>query len=202
MYGPNDDCLKDEFLAEMAATAPPLSEPWVLSGDFNMIYEACDKNNPNINRRIIGKFRRALDSSFLREIKCSTRRFTWSNEWANPTLCSIDKFFCNCEWELMHPGFSLSAASTACSDHCPLILANAAALHRPARFRFEKFWPRFPRFMETVVCALERPVNHDCPFVVIKKKMQRVADDLKSGARGCLVGCECNSTSQMRSSSD
>lgn len=179
VYGPTDDSRKDEFLAEIARAAPPSGQPWLINGDFNLIYEARVKNNSNINRRIMGKFRAAIDAAGLREIKCKNRRFTWSNERENPTLVSIDKFFCNSPWDAMFPSFLLHAASTSCSDHCPLLLAGAAAPRRPARFRFESFWLRFPRFHITVQRAWQRPVAARCAFRRINIKLHSVAKDLK-----------------------
>lgn len=49
---------------------------------------------------------------------------------------------------------------------------------RPARFRFENFRVKFPHFQETVQHAWTRPVQHACPFVRLKRKMIRVAQDL------------------------
>lgn len=183
VYGPADDARKEVFLREITAAAPPNGEPWLINGDYNIIYEACDKSNLNLNRRIMGRFRVAIDSAGLREIKCRNRRFTWSNERENPTFVAIDKFFCNTAWELLFPNHTLAAASTACSDHCPLLLANASAPRRRARFRFENFWPRLPRFQDTVARAWQRPVNHNCPFIRIKIKLRRTAADLKIWAK-------------------
>ena len=38
VYGPTDDVPKEEFLIELADAAPPAREPWLIDGDFNMIY--------------------------------------------------------------------------------------------------------------------------------------------------------------------
>ncbi|XP_073363484.1 uncharacterized protein [Aegilops tauschii subsp. strangulata] len=149
VYGPTNDNRKEEFLAELIRAMPPTGEPWLINGDFNVIYEARDKSNLNLNRRIMGRFRAAIDRAGLREIKCKNMRFTWSNERENPTFVAIDKMFCNLEWETLFPSYILMAASTTCSDHCPLMLSNAAAPHRKAIFRFETFWTRFPHFHET-----------------------------------------------------
>lgn len=72
VYGPVDDARKDAFLAELIHAAPPRGEPWLIAGDFNIIYEARDKSNLNLNRRIMGMFRRAIDTAGLKEIKCKT----------------------------------------------------------------------------------------------------------------------------------
>ena len=95
VYGHVDATCHDAFLPEIAASAPPPSEPWLINGDFNMIYESRDKNNLNINRRVMGKFRAAIDAVGLKGMKCKNVCFTWSNERERPTLVSIDKFFCN-----------------------------------------------------------------------------------------------------------
>ncbi|XP_062186810.1 uncharacterized protein LOC133890450 [Phragmites australis] len=47
VYGPNDENLKDVFLAELTAVCASLSSPWLIIGNFNMI---ADKKNANINR--------------------------------------------------------------------------------------------------------------------------------------------------------
>ncbi|XP_073357834.1 uncharacterized protein [Aegilops tauschii subsp. strangulata] len=190
VYGPSEDEQKENFLTELASAAPPPSEPWMLNGDFNMIYQARDKNNGPINRRMMVRFRRAIDLAGVREVKCRNRRFTWSSERESPTLCSIDKTFCNLAWEDMFPDVMLTAASTSFSDHCPLLLANGAPPIRKARFRFEKIWPRFPHFQETVQHAWDRPVNHDCPFIRISRKLQRVAADLKIWSRSLFGGAK------------
>uniref|UniRef100_A0A453K837 Endonuclease/exonuclease/phosphatase domain-containing protein n=2 Tax=Aegilops tauschii subsp. strangulata TaxID=200361 RepID=A0A453K837_AEGTS len=68
VYGPTDDNLKEAFLDELRSVAPVFSRPWLTLGDFNLIYEARDKNNLNLNRRLMGKFRAALNRAELFEI--------------------------------------------------------------------------------------------------------------------------------------
>jgi hypothetical protein len=155
-YCPTDDGMKDTFLAELAVAAPPLGQPCLLVGDFNIIYQARDKSNLNLNRRIRGRFRNAVDFSWLREIKCKNRRFTWSSEREQPTFCSIDKFLCNTDWEVLFLSYMLMAASTSCSDHFSLMLASAAAPHKHTHFHFESFWVKYLRFQEAVSLGTAR----------------------------------------------
>lgn len=129
------------------------------------------------------QFRTVIDSTSLKEIKCKNYRYTWSNERAVPTLLSIDKLFCMVSWELLFPSFMLMAASKNCSDHCPLLLANAADPPRRAKFRFEAFWPHFPHFRESVDRAWARPVNHDCAFSKLSINMERTTKDLKTWSK-------------------
>lgn len=85
---------KEEFLHEMISIKPPPGTPWLILGDFNLIYKASDKNILNLNHRLMGKFRTALDECELMEICLQNRKFTWSNERENPTLVRLDRAFC------------------------------------------------------------------------------------------------------------
>ena len=99
VYRPTEDSLKTMFLDELIDCWPTAGTAWLCLGDFNLIYEARDKNNNNINRRLMGRFRRALDASELMELRLQNRRYTWSNGRAQPTLVHLDRVFCNKEWD-------------------------------------------------------------------------------------------------------
>jgi hypothetical protein len=43
----------------------------------------------------MGQLRAAIDASELKEMRCSNRRFSWSNERVDPTLVYLDRFFYN-----------------------------------------------------------------------------------------------------------
>lgn len=121
-YGPADDARKKEFLVELLLIKPAAPTPRLIIGDFNLIYQAADKSNLNLNRRLMGKFRRELDDCELIEIALQNRKFTWSNERQNPTLVRLDRAFCNSEWEMAYQNFNLTALGTGGSDqttaHC------------------------------------------------------------------------------------
>jgi hypothetical protein len=70
----------------------------------------------------MGKFRRTLDDYELVEIALQNRKYTWSNERQNPTLVRLDRVFCNSEWEMAYPDFTLTALGTGGLDHYPLFL--------------------------------------------------------------------------------
>lgn len=95
VYGPTEDRDKPNFLDEIKSLKPTNGISWAVVGDFNQIYEAQDKNNLNLNRCLMGRFRQALDRCELMELVLHNRRYTWSNERSNPTLCGLDRVFCN-----------------------------------------------------------------------------------------------------------
>jgi hypothetical protein len=100
IYGPMASNRKDDFFAELISQKPAQGISWLALGDFNQIRRAREKINGNINRSRINRFRAALQTCELKEIHLQNHRFTWSNRRANPTLCNLDAFFCNDEWDL------------------------------------------------------------------------------------------------------
>ena len=68
IYGPHLDAEKPAFLEELREVRSHCSGPWMLAGDFNMIYSAEDKNNDNVNRALMGRFRRFVNDMELKEI--------------------------------------------------------------------------------------------------------------------------------------
>ncbi|XP_073358219.1 uncharacterized protein [Aegilops tauschii subsp. strangulata] len=119
-------------------------------GDFNLILYAVDKSNSNLDRRMMGKFKRFVDDNALKELLLHGRKYTWSNERETPTLTKIDCAFVSVDWELEHPDCLLQALSTEYSDHCPLHLALHERVHVRRRFRFEKFWVKMDGFLDVV----------------------------------------------------
>jgi exonuclease III len=76
VYGPQGDAAKLQFLQELRGIPRPDHNRWLILGDFNLIYQAEDKNNSNLNRRLMGSFKDAIDDLRLKEIKLNGRRFT------------------------------------------------------------------------------------------------------------------------------
>lgn len=80
VYAPQGDTLKTSFLEELNTRRGLCPGPWMLLGDFNMILRASEKNNANLNRSMMSKFRDFVDNNELKEVYMHGRRFTWSNE--------------------------------------------------------------------------------------------------------------------------
>jgi hypothetical protein len=94
-----------------------------------MIYQAADKNNGHLHRRLMGHFCRFLNDSVLKEIHLTGQLFTWSNKCSHPTLERIDRAFMTSEWEDLFPTCNLQVLSSSFSDHAPLLLRTVADQH-------------------------------------------------------------------------
>lgn len=53
-----------------------MAPKWIVVGDFSLICRTDDKSNANVNLRIMGRFRAAIDHLELREINLVGRRYT------------------------------------------------------------------------------------------------------------------------------
>ena len=147
VYGPQGDTEKIQFLEHLSDLRRHCAGPWLLCGDFNLIYKAEDKNNTNLNRRMMGRFRRFIDTAELQELHLDGRRFTWSSERVAPTLARLDRVFATEEWLTSFPNHTLLALSSECSDRAPLRLTTVAMLHTFKRFQFETIWPKFDAWL-------------------------------------------------------
>jgi len=105
VYGPQDNQEKIQFLQELREVRAQCVGPWMVAGDFNLIYKDEDKNNSNLNRAMMGRHRRWINDMALTEIPLHGRKFTWSSSSssASPTLARLDRVFCSLEWEELFP---------------------------------------------------------------------------------------------------
>ena len=84
------DNIELQFLRELRNISNSIPEKWLVIGDFNLKLQAQDKSNNNLNRRVMGEFKKAVDDLELKELKLKGRRFTWSND---TTQTRIDRAF-------------------------------------------------------------------------------------------------------------
>jgi len=68
VYGPQEDHEKLQFLQELRSIRNCIPEKWLVIGDFNLILQAQDKSNTNLNRRMMGAFRSVLDELEMRSV--------------------------------------------------------------------------------------------------------------------------------------
>lgn len=182
VYGPSSDVDADQvaFLAELRDVRRGCSGPWLVSRDFNMIYQAADKNNANVYRRSMGRFRRFLNDEELGEVPLNGRRFTWTKERERPTLERLDRVFCSASWAQLFPENLLCGLPTLISDHRPLLVHTEVVRSQLRRFHFEPFWPKLDGFMEAVVEAWAVPSSGSSLAYVLNDKLRTVCRRLQS----------------------
>jgi exonuclease III len=180
VYGPHQDNLKLAFLQELGVVRNECEGPWIIAGDFNMIFRAEDKNNSNINRALLGDFRSWINSMELKELPLCGRRFTWSNQREDPTLVKLDHVFYTNSWEEFFPDCMLFSNASVASDHCPLTLKLKMDIRGKRRFHFESFWLKLPRFLEEVAASWNQPAHCFCPLEKVSMKLRILSKRLQS----------------------
>lgn len=183
VYGPVEENLKLEFLNELREIRMDCDGPLLIYGDFNLIYQARDKNNDRLNLRSMCRFCRALDDMQVDELYLHVRLYTWSNERQHPTMEHIDCAFTTVPWLEAYPNHHLRSLSSDCSDHDPLLLQLQSNSWAKPRFRFEGFWVHLDGFDEIVKHAWACPLVNMDACHVLDYKLRQTAKALKSWKR-------------------
>jgi endonuclease/exonuclease/phosphatase family metal-dependent hydrolase len=68
VYGPQDTEEKIQFLAKLSERRALCHGPWMIIGDFNMILRASEKNNANLDRASMRRFREFVANLELKEL--------------------------------------------------------------------------------------------------------------------------------------
>jgi endonuclease/exonuclease/phosphatase family metal-dependent hydrolase len=76
IYGPQGNDEKIAFLQELRDIRAHCQGPWLVAGDFNMIYKDEHKNHFNLNRPMIGLFRNFINDVAVKELPLLGRKFT------------------------------------------------------------------------------------------------------------------------------
>jgi hypothetical protein len=137
VYGPQSDELKIQFLQELRNIRMACVGPWVVGGDFNLIYRAHDKSDVNMDRAMMGRFRRLLNDVELSEVDLMDRRFTWSNEREAPTLVRLDRV-CLGGLESAVPGLCLAELCLRCLRSLPSATGLAGVHHGEKKIPLRK----------------------------------------------------------------
>jgi hypothetical protein len=154
--------------------------PWLLRGYFNLIYKDEDQNNNNLNRAMMGRFRRLINDLSIKAIPLHDRKFSWSSSvsGASPTLVKLDRVFCSVDWEDQYPYCILQSEATDDSNHCPLILGLNDGHPGKRRFHFESFWLKFEGFQNMVQSSWMLVQATRCPLETLSLKFKATTKGL------------------------
>jgi hypothetical protein len=154
------------FLQELRDVKAACVGPWVVAGDFNLIYKTSDP------------FRTRINDLALKEIQLHGRKYTWTNQQDNPVLVKLDRVLCSADWESYFPNVLLLSSSSQDSDHCPLLLGLKDNTVGKKMFHFESFWTRMEGFQDVVLEAWNSVQSARCPFLTLDRKLKETAKRL------------------------
>jgi exonuclease III len=90
VYGPAQKEHKERFLAKLVNTCSHENLPLLIGGDFNILRRPSEKNNDRYDEHWPFVFNAIIDGLNLRELKMSSRKYTWANNLAVPTFEKLD----------------------------------------------------------------------------------------------------------------
>jgi exonuclease III len=180
VYGPQATEDKISFLRELSERRSLCPGPWIIIGDFNMILFASEKNNDNLDRNMMARFRAFVQQHELKDQYMHGRLYTWSNEREVPTMTRIDRALVSVDWDIILPDAVMQALSSSVSDHASIHLSLSAA-HRPRRrFRFENFWLKLEGVDEAIKEAWRCDQQIVDPFRRLDSLFRNAAEFLQS----------------------
>jgi hypothetical protein len=91
-------------------------------GEFYVKFHLCNKVSDSYEHRWPFLFNSVIDGLNLRELKMSSRRFTWTNSMPNPTYEKLDRILVSTEWEQKFPLAKVMPLSRDISYHTHLLL--------------------------------------------------------------------------------
>lgn len=182
VYGPQLEADKIAFLAELENLQSVMKSAWFIVGDFNLIYQASDKNNDRLNRRMMQHFKGLIDKIQVKELHLPGRRFTWVGDGPIPTQTKIDHAFATTDWDLF-ANSRLFPLSSAYSDHAPIFLVGNEKRDNFPNFRFESYWLQLPGFLEVVQSSWQKPFLATNNLAIFCLKLHRLARDLRRWSR-------------------
>jgi exonuclease III len=180
VYGLQGNQEKIQFLQSLREIRALCIGPWLVLGDFNLILREEEKNNNNLDRAMMGMFRRWANDLALNEIPLIGRKYTWSNGHSNPTLVKLDRVFYTTDWEEQFPDSLLQSSATDDSDHCPFVLGFHDFSRGKGRFHFQAFWPKMEGFNDVVAHSWASVPAGPCPLITLAKKLKATARSLQS----------------------
>ena len=150
----------------------------MIAGDFNLIYKSDDKNNTNLNRPMMNRFRNTINNLALREIQLHGRKFTWSNQQDSPVLVKLDRVFWQLTGKLSILMFSCKALPHKTQIIVPCCLDWEIFLGKK-RFHFEAFWTRMEGFQDVIQQVWNSAEESGCPFLSLDRKLREIAKQLQ-----------------------
>jgi hypothetical protein len=93
VYGPQRFVYKISFLQELRTIRENCPGPWAIIGDFNLILNDEDKSNNNLNRSLMGRFRKVVNDLSLINLPCMEENLHGPICKTLPLLLSLTEFY-------------------------------------------------------------------------------------------------------------
>ncbi|KAJ4828944.1 hypothetical protein Tsubulata_007388 [Turnera subulata] len=159
IYGSPQEKWRRFLWQNIEALAVNISEPWILSGDFNAILSG-EERKDRLGRNGVAnnQFLQCVNTTHLIDLGSNGPKFTWRRGREHARL---DRVLCNLRWLSVFPTMSVINLPLLSSDHRPILLRQTPQPGGPPPerpFRFQTAWTHHPDFKRFVT---DQWVPHD-----------------------------------------
>lgn len=147
VYAHPTDSIRRELWVELRDLADPMTEPWLVIGDYNEIASIEEKEGgAPFNPNPCFKFRDVLDSCGLIDLGSTGPKFTWRGPQVGGyarVFKRLDRATSNACWRIYFPEASVRVLPRIKSDHHPILLSTESVVGQRRRgrpFRFQIAW--------------------------------------------------------------
>ncbi|XP_019242252.1 PREDICTED: uncharacterized protein LOC109222340, partial [Nicotiana attenuata] len=152
IYAKCDHIERIELWDSLYAMASDMSVPWLVGGDFNVIWDEEEKyGGLPVSINEVDDFRHCINTCNLTDLGFKGSIYTWWNGRSEEDCIfkRLDRCFGNTELQQTFPGLEVTHLSKTGSDHRPLLLKcdiESPPIKKP--FRFLNFWVKHESFKE------------------------------------------------------
>ncbi|XP_019242530.1 PREDICTED: uncharacterized protein LOC109222657, partial [Nicotiana attenuata] len=154
VYAKCDHIERIELWDSLYAMAVDMSVPWLVGGDFNVIWDEEEKyGGLPVSLNEVDDFRHCMNTCNLTDLGFKGSIYTWWNGRSEEDCIfkRLDRCFGNAELQQTFPGLEVTHLSKTGSDHRPMLLKcdiETSPIKKP--FRFLNFWVKHESFKDVV----------------------------------------------------
>nr|XP_016491096.1 PREDICTED: uncharacterized protein LOC107810782 [Nicotiana tabacum] len=154
VYAKCDAIERTELWDSLYALGSDMNLPWIVGGDFNVIWEEEEKfGGLTVHINEVDDFRYYINTSNLFYLGFKGSIYTWWNGRAeeNCIFKRLDRCLANLEFQNLWPGIEVEHLTKIRSDHSPLLIKLSPEVAPIKKsFRFLNFWLKHESFHEVV----------------------------------------------------
>ncbi|XP_075108822.1 uncharacterized protein LOC142180675 [Nicotiana tabacum] len=180
-----------ELWDSLYAMASDLTVPWLMGGDFNVIWDEEEKfGGLPISLNEVDDFSHCINTCNLTDLGFKGSIYTWWNGRSEEDCIFkwLDRCLGNIEFQQTFPGVEVSHLSKIESDHCPMLLkCDTESLTIMKSFKFLNFWVQHASFKDLVKenWKADFAANH---FVTFNHKLKKLKKALSTWSKATYGG--------------
>lgn len=181
VYGVNEVKGRADLWKGLTEIGKTMSDPWLISGDFNSPLFFEDRIGRVISHLEIEDFRQCVDACELKDMPQTGCRYTWNNkqDGDHRVYTKIERTMVNEEWSASCPLGSVHYAPEGRFDHSPAIVKLSSTSHYKKRsFQFVDVWCSHGNFQMVVRQGWNIAVK-GCTMFQVMQKLRLLKKGLK-----------------------